>query len=300
MTKTFALSVLITVLLCGAASSASGLEIEGSFPLGNLGFAQSRDPADADYNGGSYFWGGLLSLRQDVSRNIRLDAVLSRDLILGNSLSALLQYKSDYFRVGVGPYLGLLNSRSTILKPGISTLVGAELPGIAFLTLRTDNALGGLASTGDNSALGNEVMLGFYIRNSAICSLAMSYKEFSYFKGSNFLIDSLTAYTFDVKVFEKNVPYRLDFNFAYQSLLRQYNAGLGPSHGLSSFIVGAGIDLIIVPAFALTLGLRTSVWSFGTDFLSGFSDIGFTPFLFQGSIGFRIVLPDSDAAASES
>lgn len=300
MTRTFALSIIITALLCGAASSAAGLEIEGSFQLANLGFTPTRDPADATYNGGDYFWGGSLFLSQSFSSSIQVDAALNRDLIVGNSLSALFQYKTDYFRVGMGPYLGLLNSSSTILKSGISSLLRAEFPGVAFVSLRTDASLGGRASTGDNSAQRNEIILGFYIRDSAICSFGMSYKELDYFKGSNFVIDSLTAYSFDVKVFEKNVPYRLDFNFAYETLLRQYNDPVGPSHGLHSVIVGAGIDLLITPAFALTLSMRTSVWTFGTDSLSDVSDIGFSLFLFQGSVGFRIVLPDSDASAPQS
>ncbi|MGD0725436.1 MAG: hypothetical protein ABSB63_07710 [Spirochaetia bacterium] len=300
MTRTFALTIIITALLCGAASSAAGLEIEASFQLGNLGFTPTRDPADATYTGADYFWGGSLFLTQNFSSSIQVDAALNRDLIVGNSLSALFQYKTDYFRVGIGPYLGLLNSSSTILKSGISSLLRAEFPGVAFVSLRTDGSLGALTSTGDNSAQRNEIILGFYIRNSAICSFGLSYKELDYFKGSIPVIDSLTAYSFDVKVFEKNVPYRLDFNFAYEALLRRYDDPIGPSHGLASAIVGAGIDLLISPAFALTFGLRTSVWTFGTDFLSGFSDIGFSPFLFQGSAGFRIVLPDSDAPAPPS
>lgn len=298
--RTFALSIIITALLCGAASSAGGLEIETSFQLANLGFSPARSSTNDTFKGSDYFWGGSLFLSQSFSNSIQVDAALNRDLIVGNSLSALFQYKTDYFRVGMGPYLGLLNSSSTILKSGISTLLRAEFPGVAFVSLRTDGSLGRLASTGDNSAQRSEIILGFYIRDSAICSLGLSYKELDHFKGSIFVIDSLTAYSFDVKVFEKNVPYRLDFNFAYESLLRQYNDPVGPSHGLNSVIAGAGIDLLITPAFALTLGLRTSVWTFGTDFLSDFSDLGFSPFLFQGSAGFRIILPDSDAPASQS
>ena len=302
MTKKPIFSIIFAVLLCGAASSAGGLEIEGRFQLGNLGFSPARGSTDATFAGSDYFWGGSLFLSQNFSSSIQIDAALNRDLIVGNSLSALFQYKTDYFRVGIGPYLGLLNSSSTILKPGISTLLRAEFPGVAFVSLRTDGSLGGQASTeGDYFAQSNEILLGFYVSDSAICAFGLSYKQLSSNQGATTLVDSLTAYSFDVKVFEKNVPYRLDFNFAYQVLLRQYiDNATNPSHGLGSVIAGAGIDIDITRAFALTFGFRTSVLTLGTGVLSGISDIGFSPFLFQGSVGFRIVLSDSEAPAEQS
>lgn len=298
MTRTFALSIIIAALLCCATTTAFGLEIEGSFLLGNLGFTPTRAGTDTTYAAADYFWGGHLSYRQDLSSNIQVEAALKRDLIVGNSISALLQYRSDYFRVALGPYLGLLNSSSNVLKSGISTLLGAELPGIAFLTLRTDSSLGGQASTsGDYFAQSNELLLGFYIQNSAICSFGLLYEQFASMQGSTEQVDSLTAYSFDVKVFEKNVPYRLDFNFAYQSLLRQYLGG--PSVGLDSVIAGAGIDLLISPSFALILGFRTSVYTFGSGNLSSLVDIGFSPFLFQASAGFRVTLADAAPSAGQ-
>jgi hypothetical protein len=197
----------------------------------------------------------------------------------------------------MGPYLGLANTSSTILKSGISTLLGAEIPGIVFLTFRTDSSLGGQAGTnGDYFAQSNDIVLGFYIGDSAICSLGLAYQQFASTQGGVEVVDSLTAYTFDVKVFEKNVPYRLDFNFAYQNLLKQYVAG--PTHGLGSVVVGAGIELVLTRSFALTLGLRSSVVTFGSGSLSALSDIGFSPFLFQSSAGFRWMLADATPPAT--
>jgi hypothetical protein len=103
MTRTFALSIIIAALSCGAATSAGALEIEGSFQLGNLGFAPGRTNTDTTYTGADYFWGGDLSIRQDLSSGIQIEAALKRDFIVGNSISALLLYKSDYFRVALGP-----------------------------------------------------------------------------------------------------------------------------------------------------------------------------------------------------
>jgi hypothetical protein len=165
---------------------------------------------------------------------------------------------------------------------------------VLFLTLRTDSSLGGQATTsGDYFAQANQILLGFYIKDTAICSLGLLYEQFSSTPGAMLIVDSLTAYSFDVKVFEKNVPYRLDFNFAYQTLQRQYVGG--NTHALGSIIAGAGIDFLITKAFALTLDFRSSVYSFGTSF-PNLQDIGFSPFIFQASAGFRVVLADASSA----
>jgi hypothetical protein len=310
MNRAFVLSIVIpaviTALFCGAAPFAGALEIDGNFLLGNLGFAPTRVSTDATFAGSDYFWGGSLSLREDLSSNVRIEAALLRDLITGNSISAMFQYKTSWIRVGMGPSIGLLNFPSSVLrsgsvlKSGISTLIGIEVPGAVFASLRTDISLGGLANTtGDYSAQSNQLLFGFYAGNFAICTFGLLYEQFDSVTSTSALTDSLTAYSFDVKVFEKNVPYRLDFNFAYQTLQRQYQIE-GVSHGLSSVIAGTGIDLIFTPEFTFTLAFRTSVWTIGTGVLSGLSDLGFTPLLFQGSAGFRVTLPDDAASTGTS
>ncbi|HVP20040.1 MAG TPA: hypothetical protein VMU36_13695 [Spirochaetia bacterium] len=293
MKKRLVLFLIMTALSLGAAPFAGALDIDGNFLLGNLGFTPSRASTDTTFSGADYFWGGSLSLRADLSSDVRIKAALTRDLITGNSISVMLQYTTSWFRVGMGPYIGLFNSSSTVLKSGISNLIGIEIPGAVFTSVRTDISLGGQASTtGDYSAQSNQLLFGFYAGNFAICTFGLLYEQFSSMPSTSAQIDSLSAYSFDVKVFEKNVPYRLDFSFAYQTLQRQYQSE-GVSHGLSSVIVGTGIDVIFTPEFTFTLALRTSVWTFGTDVLSGISDIGLAPFLFQGSAGFRITLPDA-------
>ena len=301
MTRKFVPLFIIAVFSLGAVSSAFALEIEGSFQLGNLGFTQNRDSTDSSFTGSSYFWGGALSLRRDLAPNFQIEAALARDQIMGNSLSALLQYKSDYVRAGMGPYLGLFNSPSVSLKSGISTLLGLELPGVVFISLRTNSSLGGQSSTKDYFAQSNTVLLGFYMGNFGIATLGLTYEQLNSSQEDVPFTDSLTVYSFDMKFFEKNVPYRLDFNISYQVLHREYNFIIDTvDHGLDSLIAGAGVDVLFTPEFALTLAVRASVYSFGTDVLSGVSDLGVVPLLFQASIGFRITLPDASPPAAQS
>ncbi len=272
------LSFIVSALFFGAAPFAGALEIDGNFLLGNLGFTS----ADTTFSGWDYFWGGSVSVREDISDNVRVEAALTRDMVTGNSLSAMFQYRTSWLRVGMGPWIGTLNSSSTLLKSGISALVGIEIPGAIFASLRTDASLGGqLSMEGDYSAQSNQFLFGFYAGNIAICTFRLLYEQFDSVTSTSPLTDSLIEYSFDVKVFEKNVPYRLDFSIAYQW------------HEQNSIIAGTGVDLVFSPEFTLVLGFRTSVWT-GTGVPSG---LEFSPFLFQGSAGFRISLPN-DAAST--
>jgi hypothetical protein len=295
MTRRSALSLVCLVLLSGAAPLAGGLEIIGDFQLGNIGFAATRASTDATLPGSDWFWGGFLSVREDLSSNIKIDALLQRDQIAGNTVSALFQYTAEFFRVGMGPYLGLLNSPTAILKSGVTTLVGLEIPGKAFVSLRTDSSVGGQTGAANGYVAENDILrLGFYVGDAAICTLGMTFKQLSATSGTTEVVDSLTDYSFDVKFYEKNVPFRLDFVFAWQVLQRQYIDGASEAtHGLGSLIAGAGIDLIFSSTFALTLDFSTSLWSVGSDVLAGQSAAGFAPFLFQASAGFELTLPSS-------
>ncbi len=289
-------AVFAALLCCVPASLAGALEIDGSFQLGNLGFSADRASTDSTLPGAAYLWAGTLSVSANVANNIQILAELQRDLVAGNTVSALFQYTTDYFRVGMGPYLGLFNSPATVLKSGISTLVGLAVPGKAFVTLRTDSSLGGQAgvSAGGYYAESDDLRFGFYAADAAICTIGLVYKQLSLPQ----TVDSLTAYSFDVKVFQKNIPFRLDFNLAYETLARQYLDGASnPTHGLASFIVGAGIDLVLSDTFFLSLGFQSSVVTLGSGVLAGQSAFGFAPLLFQASAGFGITLPDSSGTA---
>jgi hypothetical protein len=299
MRRTSALSLVFAVLLCGTAPVAGALEIDGSFQIGNLGFAPTRASSDATLPGADWLWGGFLSVAEDLASNVQLEAALQRDQISGNTVSALFQYRTEFFHVGMGPFLGLLNSSTVILKSGISTDVGLEIPGKAFVSLRTDSSLGGQPSTEGDYAIEDDILqLGFYAGENAICTLGLNYQQLSSTGAAGQIVDSLTSYSLDVKVFEKNVPFRLDFMAAYQLLLKQYVGG--PTHGLGSLIAGAGVDFLVSSNLALTLRFRTSVWSIGSGVLAGQSDVGFTPLLFQASAGFELTLPSAAAPAAAS
>jgi hypothetical protein len=292
---------LLILMLTVPVAAAGCLEIGGEFQLGNMGFTSSRSSSDTSFKGGDYFWGGSLYITQGVMDNFQVEGGVFRDLILGNVVYSLLQYRTDYFSLGIGPFLGLFNSSSVFMKSGISTLVRLELPGVAYVSLRTDGTLGNAVSTeGDYSEQRSDIALGFYVPN-AICTLSLSSLEFVSMQGTAQVVDSLTEYSLKVVVFEKNVPFRLDFDFAYQVLLKKYIDGAAnPTHGLTSFILGVGLDLLFSKEFSFLLDMETSVYTVGTSQLSAFSDVGFAPFLFRASSGFRLILGSPSQTDQES
>lgn len=270
------------------------LEIDGVFHLGNLGFAQTRASTDASFTGADFFWGGALSVVQDISESFLVEVGTYRDLILGNTLTSSFKYRTDYFTLGIGTYLGFFNSTSYALKSGVSTDVQLELPGIVIMSVHTENSLGStLRDLGDYIQTRNAITLGFYVFN-AICTLSMDSKEFSLNAGALQTVDGLTDYSFRIQVYEKNVPLRFNFAFSYQILSKEFIDGAtNPVHTLNSLVLGTGLDLIFSGTFDIFVDFSASVYTWGSGQLAGFSVMGFQPFLFQGSTGFRLSFPAS-------
>jgi hypothetical protein len=264
--------VLFTACTILFAMPLHALEINASFELGNLGFTPARTSVDTTFAGADYLWGGFLSVTEEISDSFLLEVRTSRDMILGNTLISSFTYRTDYFTLGVGSFLGFLNSASLALKSGVSTDIQLELPGIITMSVHTENSLGStLRDPGDFTQTLNEITLDFYVPN-AICALSMNSKEFALNAGAYQTIDSLTDCSLRIQVYEKNVPLRLHIAFCYQILSKEFIDGAtNPVHSLNSLVFGTGLDLIF----------------------SSTSIMGFQPFLFQGSTGFRLSFPTS-------
>jgi hypothetical protein len=271
--------------------SAGSLEIGGVFQLGTLGFQPTRDQSDTSYSGADFLYGGSVYMRTDIADRFQVEAGFEKDLLLRNVLYTLLQYRMDYFSLGVGMFLGLFNSGGSTLNSGISTSVSLELPGVAFVSLRSDNSLADrLSESGDFSQQRIDLSVGFYVKN-AICSLNLSTKEYSEL-GSIEVVDRLTRYSFKADIYQKNIPFRLVLSFAYQMLGKKYLDGVNnPNHGLNSLLFGTELDLVLGPRLLLMCGIENDLFTFGTGELAGHTYVGFEPYLFQAYTGFRLNFP---------
>ena len=289
--KTILVAAFLAAMIFQPAPPAGCLDINGTFGLGNIGFAVDRAAADTTYTGTPLFWDGSITLSQNISDTFYIEGGFIRDPILRNYASTLLQYRTDYVTVGMGALLGMFNSWTPLVKSGVSIYFRLEVPGAIFLSFRSDNSLrGSLFDTGDYTQSNSALSLGFSVLN-AICTLGLDYKEFAVNSSGVIVIDSLTDYSLLVEMFKKNIPFRLSLSFSYQYLLKNYTDGLtNPAAGLNSLIAGLRMDFIFSRSFSLFLDSENALYSWGAGQLTGVSILPFAPYLFRAHAGFTISL----------
>ena len=289
--------VLLTMMLLVPLTETSALEIKGTFQGANIGFAEQRSDSDTSFTGSEFFWNGSLLFKQDMLGDFMVEGGLYKDLILRNVAFSLLQYKTDYFSVGLGTFLGVGNSQTFPAKSGISTLMRLELPGVVYVSFLSDNSLDGTPSeTGDFVQRRNTLSLGISVFD-AICSLSMDSKFFEIDMGDVNISDSLIDYSFLVEIYKKNVPFRVNLSFAYEYLLRNYMDGItDPTHGLHSLVLGAELYLNLSKSFSMVMGSDGAIYSWGSGQLAGFSDLAINPYLYRGYVGLVFNLAEAGSS----
>ena len=259
---TLALLVLVTV---GAAS----FELGAYFDLSNLDFARERPVTATTLPGDSYLWGVAVTGHQELSDSLELDLAFRSDPILRNVGYTLLSYTDRFFRLRLGPFFGLLNSPGTILQSGLSTTVELFVPGIAVLTLRSDNSLSGrLVVTGDYIQEQSELSVGFFVPN-AIPRVYIRTKRYTWKTDAGEAVDSFSAYGLETDIFQKNIPYRVVLDFSYQDTSRTFVEGSTTTHRYGALVLGTELSVELFDQLMLRADLESSVYAFGRDALVG-------------------------------
>jgi hypothetical protein len=278
------LAILGFLLLSTAAATALDIGIEGW--LGDLGFATDRKVTDTTFPGyDKLFWGVSLYGTQAVTDDISFLTGFYSDPVLRNTTYTLFSYSTQFFTIGFGPFFGLFNSTSTLLKSGISTSVKLELPGIIFASFRSDSSIGGeLVQVGDYMQTRNDISFGVHLPN-AICTLSLDSSSFEQKSTAALdIVDSLTVYSFSTDIYKKNIPYRLIVTVSYQSLVRSYISTAVTESSLNSVVLGMETNISLSPSVLLTAGIEGNLYSFGMGTLVGSAE----DFLFQTSLGLQI------------
>lgn len=280
-TITFAAAICIL-----SASGSFALDIDLDFQLGNLAFDPSRTSTDTSFPGTYYNWGISAYAAQSVADNIRIEGGLRYDPVLRYSAYSIFSYTEDILTVWLGPYFGLFNDLSVILNPGLSAGVKLQIPGVMFLSIRSDSSIQSLLlKTGDCLQELTSVSFGFYVVN-AICTLGYSVKSFTKNLGTSMTVDSQSEYSFRAELFQKNIPYRIAVNLAYQSLSKSYiESGATTSNVVNSIVISPELDLLLGKAFVFYTVFDGCVFSFGEAQLIGGTT---SSFLFRVSSGFRL------------
>jgi len=277
------IAAVSAVLLALAAASVSSLDLGVQTWAGNLGFATDRTSTDTRFPGSRYFWGLSLYGSQPISDKFGFETGFYSDPVLRNISYTLFTYNEKVISLGVGPFFGFFNDSGTLLKSGISTSVKLELPGVVFVSFRSDSSIGGaLVQEGDYLQQRDTISLGFWVLN-AICTLSLDTRKFEQKTDVDTVVDSLTVYSFATDIFQKNVPYRLIVKFSYQSLAREFITG-AVTATLNSLVLGTEADITMTGSLILQAGIEGSVYSFGQGTLVGSSEA----FLFRTFAGVKV------------
>ncbi|MFP4180920.1 MAG: hypothetical protein ACLFNZ_02240 [Spirochaetaceae bacterium] len=287
------LIALPLVLFLFFPPSAGALDITTLYNMGNLGFSrESEEPVDA-LDGTDYSYSLSAYGNHQIDESLSLEAGLYNDPVLRRTIHTRFIYSHEYFRVGVGPFVGMFNTKGSVLKSGLSSSLHVEYPGKIFGSVRSDSTIAArFTKNGDYLQERNSVALGYYIPY-AICSLHLNTKRFISQKTKDLEIDDgLTEYSFDVDIYQKNVPIRLLLSFAYQQRERVYtSADSTDKNTLNSIVFGTRFKYEGFSRLTLLADIDHNVYSFGKKVEGGSStplsipDSGIGAYLFEGSIG---------------
>ena len=279
------------VLFCGiSALNAYSLDMGAMFNIGNLAFQPTRVASDTTFAGTYYPWGLSVYGSQQISDTMLVNTGYYSDTVLRNIAYSTITYQGDYFSLGAGPLLGVFNSKSAPLTPGIIATVRVQIPGIVYLAYGSDSTLGAsLVQVGDYLQQQSSVSLGFYIPN-AIASANILTKKYTEKTSAGDSIDQLTLYSFQTDIFQKNVPYRVLLTFGYQTLSKTFLESTTTTAQLGSIIVGTRVEFHVTNFLTLVADLNSSVYTFGQESLVGLSNPGPNGYLFQLQTGAQISL----------
>jgi hypothetical protein len=281
---------LLSLMLLVPLAPLAALEVSVDYRMGSMAFLTNRLETDVTFPGTQFGWGFDVGVTQALAEGFTFASSVERDLVLRNTVYNTLTYQQSFLRIGVGPFFGLFNSTAAVLKPGISTAVQVEFPGVAFVSFRSDSTIGGrLVEVGDYTQERSDISAGFYVRN-VIMSGVLQTRTFSQKTAADVeTVDSLSIYAFQTDIFRKNAPYKVLLSFGYHQLARSF---IHPTETirqtLNSIVIGTNVDLFLTPYLTALVNLESSVYTFGGDALLGISNPGPGGYLFRASVGVKL------------
>src|SRR6056297_1479816 len=284
--KRFFLSIII---IGGLIQPLWSLEVTTLLHGGNILFDNEKESVETSLSGTDYYYGLSVFGSQQIDENITLNAGIKYDPVLRYTTYTTIEFARDFYQIEVGPFFGVFNSWSPIMKSGISTSIRFDYPGVAFAVLRSDSSIAArFTKAGDYMQEHNKISVGYYIPH-AICSLNLITKRYVTQKTDSLEIDdSFTEYSFDVDIFQKNVPVRVLLSFAYQQLEQIYStAAENDTNKLNSVILGTGFRIEASPRLTILTEIDSNVYSFGkagSESLS-LSGSGLGMYLFRAEVG---------------
>lgn len=256
--------ILITLVLAlfgvGLFATDFGLALDVS----NLSLSPERKQGDTEITGTDYLYGLSLFGSTDVSEELNIEGGIEYDPILRYIAYSTLTYRIENFQLSAGPYFGVLNDWGTLLKPGISTAIRLDIPGLIFARLEADSSIGGrLVKEGDYLQEKSLLGVGFYVPN-AICETSLETKTYTERTDSGEQVNERTKYAFSTDIFQKNRPYRIKLSFAYQTQVLSFIETTATiEHTLNSLVLGTKLDYRTGGSWGFFVDLESTVYTFG-------------------------------------
>lgn len=286
------ISLLLALILCISLQSLFGLDVTTLVHGGNITFDKESTAVQSELSGTDYSYGLSIFGTQEIDENITLQAGFKYDPVLRYTTYTRFEFSRDFYQIAVGPFFGIFNSWNPIMKSGISTSIRFDYPGVAFASFRSDSSIAArFTKSGDYMQEHNQLSAGYYIPH-AICSLNLTTKRYVTQQTDTIEVDdSFTEYSFDVDIFQKNVPVRVLLSFAYQQLERIYSTGAADTENqLNSLVFGTRFRIEVSPKMTLLAQIDSSVYSFGTAGTDSLSlpSTGLGMYLFRSELGAEV------------
>ncbi len=293
---------LFRVVLCAllvpftVVPTVTATEVFSDFSIGNLGFSRDRDPGDSGLPRNSYPWGFSAGLVHPVFDTVDLEFALRRDPVIGNSADLLFRHRAEYVELSVGPFLGVYNSEEEpgLIQPGVLAALRFNFGTVGFAEASIRTALSdGPSDEGDYRQSHRSYEAGIFVPN-VVLSLFHGTSEFLEIRDIGPVSDTRTATEIRARVFQKNVPYRINLAFGYHDYEKAFAT---ETQAFGALILGKEVIAQISPRVDLSLRLESALYAFGRAELLG--DESGTNYFFRAGAGTRIRLNQTVAADSE-
>ncbi len=254
MKRTIALLNTLFLLVMAASAAETGFSTQ----FGNYGLSD-YDADDSEYE--TYFqWGASVYYEDSagLDENLVYRFELERNPLSGYSLNSMLEFRSDWYSLGIGPVFGILNESVSLIKPGFSGRLRGQWPGTVFAEI------GGESITAMNSGADDDYSrysgyytLGFYVRqNHILCYYTQTQEEYANM-GEGYT-DEYTSYVFHSDFYDKSSMFKMQTRLGYEILTKTFSGGTDIE--LRNILFGLQADFFITSRASVYIGLDNKIY----------------------------------------
>ena len=163
-------------------------------------------------------WGGNVYFKDSREDN-SIDYSLELDMnpFFNNRIKSNIGFNTSYYSISFGPVFGITNQSWTLIKPGFSGAVKAQIPGKVFAELGGELIpYRSLLQEEDYSVYSGFYSLGFYIKKDHIlCYFTQIRDQYSEIGDDNYT-NNKNTYLFITDFFEKNTFLKVQSKLGYE------------------------------------------------------------------------------------